>query len=59
MLPPEARDPAENMRAPMYLPTGHKIVLAVLVALSLSACASPRDDGADKLWIGVKEVMGK
>lgn len=60
MLPPENRDPAEARNGPMYHPRGHmKIALAALVALSLSACASPRDDGAGKLWIGVKEVMNK
>ena len=32
-------------------------LLAGLLALALTSCASPRNDGMGNLWIGVREVM--
>lgn len=32
-------------------------VITCLLALALTSCASPRNDGMDDLWIGVREVM--
>ena len=32
-------------------------ILAGLLALALTSCASPRNDGMGNLWVGVREVM--